>query len=65
MVSNDNNMDDIIVAIQCRNSDEEASAEAFVSELSNPAVHPPPLRLNMEPRGNQEFLLRSQCDCGR
>ena len=49
-------MDDIIVALLCRNSDEEVAAEAFVSELSKPAVYPPPLCLNMEPRGDQEFL---------
>ena len=49
-------MDDIIVALLCRNPDDEAAAEAFVSELSKPTVQPPPLRLNMEPRGNQEFL---------
>ena len=51
-------MDDIIVALLhvCRNPDEEAAAEAFVSELSKPTVYPSPLCLNMEPRGNQEFL---------
>ena len=49
-------MDDIIVALLCRNSVEGAAAEAFVSELSKPAVYPPLLCLNMEPRGNQEFL---------
>ena len=51
-------MDDIIVALLCRNPDEEAAAEAFVSELSKPTVYPPPLCVNMEPRdrGNQEFL---------
>ena len=49
-------MDDIILALLCRNPDEEAAAEAFVSELSEPTVYPPPLCLNMEPQGNQEFL---------
>ena len=49
-------MDDIIVAILCRNSDEAAAAEAFVSELSKPTVYPPPLCLNMEPRGDQESI---------
>ena len=49
-------MDDIIVALLCRNPDEEAATEAFVSELSKSAVYHPPLCLNMEPRGNQEFL---------
>ena len=49
-------MDDIIVALLCRNPDKEAPAEACVSELGKPAVHPPPLCLNMEPWDNQEFL---------
>ena len=49
-------MDVIIVALLCRNPDEEAVAEAFVCELSKPAVFPPPLCLNMEPWGDQEFL---------
>ena len=49
-------MDGIIVALLCRNPDEEAAAEAFVCELSKPTVYPPPLCLNMEPRGDQEFL---------
>ena len=49
-------MDDIIVALLCRNPDEEAAAEAFVSELSKPTAYPPPLCLNTEPRGDQEFL---------
>ena len=49
-------MDDIIVALLCKNHDEEAAAEAFVSELSKPTVYPPPLCLNTEPRGNPEFL---------
>lgn len=48
--------DDIIVALLCRNPDDEAAAEAFVSELSKPTVYPPPLCLNMEPRGDQQFL---------
>ena len=39
-------MDDIIVT----------AATAFVHELNKPTVHPPPLCLNMEPQGNQEFL---------
>ena len=56
VVLNDIIMDVIIKALLCRNPDEEAAAEAFVSEPSNPAVYPPPLCLNMEPRGNQEFL---------
>ena len=49
-------MDDIVVVRLCRSPDEEAPTEAFVSELSRPAVHPLPLCLNMEPRGNPEFL---------
>ena len=51
-------MDGIIVALLCRNPDEKAAAEAFVSELSKPTVYSPPVCLNMEfePRGNQEFL---------
>ena len=51
-------MDDIIItiALLCRNCDEEAAAEAFVSELSKPTGYPPPPCLNTEPRGNQEFL---------
>ena len=49
-------MDAIIVALLCRNPDEEATSEAFVRELSKPTVYPPPLCLNMERQGNQEFL---------
>ena len=49
-------MDDIIVALLCRNPDEVTAAEAFVSELNKPAAHPPPPCLNMEPHGNQEFI---------
>ena len=49
-------MDDIIVALLCRNPDEVAAATAFVHELDKPSVYPPPLCLNMEPQGNQEFL---------
>jgi hypothetical protein len=49
-------MDDIIVALLCRNPDEVAAATAFVHELNKPTVYPPPLCLNMEPQGNQEFL---------
>ena len=49
-------MDDIIVALLCRNPNEVTTVEAFVSELNKPTVYPPPLCLNMEPRGNQEFL---------
>ena len=49
-------MDDIIVALLCRNPDEEAAAEAFVRVLCKPTAYPPPLCLNMEPRGDQEFL---------
>ena len=33
-------MDDIVVALLCRNPDEEAAAEVFVSELSKPTDHP-------------------------
>ena len=49
-------MDDIIAALLCRNPDNVTAAEAFVSELNNPAVYPPPLCLSMEPQSNQEFL---------
>ena len=49
-------MDVITVALLCRNPSEVTAAEAFVSELNKPAVHPSPLCLNMEPQGNQEFL---------
>ena len=49
-------MDDIIVALMCRNPEEVTAATAFVTELNKPTVYPPPLCLNMEPQGNQEFL---------
>ena len=49
-------MDDIIVALLCRNPEEVTAATAFVTELNKPTVYPPPLCLNMEPQGNQEFL---------
>ena len=60
-------MNDIIVALLCRNPDAEAEAEAFVSELSKPTVYPPPRCLNMEPRDNQEFLEADVmwAGCGR
>ena len=46
-------VDDIIVALLCRNPEEVAAATAFVHELNKPTVYPPPLCLN---QGNQEFL---------
>ena len=49
-------MDDISVALLYRNPDEVTAATAFVHELNKPTVYPPPLCLNMEPQGNQEFL---------
>ena len=49
-------MDDIIVALLCRNPEEVAPATAFVHELNKPTVYPPPLCLTMEPQGNQEFV---------
>ena len=59
-------MDDIIIVLLCRNPDEEAAAEAFVSELSKPTVYPPPLCLHnaMAPQGDQEFMEAKLCDCG-
>ena len=49
-------MDDIIVALLCRKPEEVAAATAFVHKLNKPTSYPPPLFLNMEPQGNQEFL---------
>ena len=49
-------MDDIIVALLCQTSEEVTAASTFVEELNKPSAHPPPLCLNMEPHGNQEFL---------
>ena len=49
-------MDDIIVSLLCRTPEDVTAACIFVEELNNPTVYPPPLSLNMEPQGNQEFL---------
>ena len=49
-------MDDIIVALLCRNPSEVPTAEAVDSKLNKPTVYSPPLCLSMEPQGNQEFL---------
>ena len=49
-------MDGIVVALLCQTPEEVTAASAFVEELNKPTVYPPPLCLNMEPPGNQEFL---------
>ena len=46
----------VIVALLCQNPEEVTAATAFVHELNKPTVYPPPICLNMEPQGNQEFL---------
>ena len=49
-------MDAITAALLCQNPEEVTAATAFVHELNKPTAHPPPLCLNTEPQGNQEFL---------
>ena len=48
-------MDEIIIALLCRTPEEATAASTVVEELKKPTVYPPPLCLNMELHGNQEF----------
>ena len=49
-------LDDIIAVFCCNGKIMELEAKLFMEWLASPEVYPPPLVLNVEPEGDQEFL---------
>ena len=49
-------LDDVIVAMYCRSDSEVILANSFMLMLGGESVYKPPLKLNLEPRGDQDFL---------
>lgn len=49
-------LDDLIITLQCNSFEQQVEAELFIDWLKSAEVYPPPLRLNMEAEGDQEFL---------
>jgi hypothetical protein len=49
-------LDDVIVAMYCRSESEVILANSFMQMLGGESVYKPPLKLNLEPRGDQDIL---------
>ena len=49
-------LDDVIVAMYCKSDSEVDFANTFMLLLGGKFFYKPPLKLNLEPRGDQDFL---------
>ena len=54
-------MDDVIVVTQVRSTRDRSNLNTFLQHLGSAEVYPPPLKLNLEPTGDQEFLETMIC----
>ena len=49
-------LDDVLAIFKCYSVVDEARVNAFMKWIASADVYPPPLKLNVEPEGDQDFL---------